>query len=148
MAVGHSSGGYAATALAEQRCDLVTALSLINTGLSMDAFIAPETTVLDPARWPPSDERIRYFASMGFREGYDVPSELVEELRGMTYQAVTAAARAAGAYLSQRALPARLTAVGKPLQVIFGDQDRRWRPSSVADYRAVPGARVEVLTGA
>ncbi|WEV24794.1 alpha/beta hydrolase [Streptomyces sp. 71268] len=148
VAVGHSSGGYAVTALAEQRSDLVTALALINTGPSMDAFIAPRTTVLDPARWPPTDERIRQFASTGFREGYDVPRELIEELRGMTYQAVTAAARAASAYLGQRALPARLTAVGKPLQVIFGDQDRRWRPSSAADYRAVPGARVDVLTGA
>ncbi|MFD4998553.1 alpha/beta fold hydrolase [Streptomyces buecherae] len=148
MAVGHSSGGYAATALAEQRSDLVTGLALINTGPSMDAFIAPETTVLDPARWPPTDEGIRQFASTAFREGFDVPRELIEELRGMTYQAVTAAARAASAYLSQRALPARLTAVGKPLQVIFGDQDRRWRPSSAADYRAVPGARVDVLTGA
>ncbi|QKW52953.1 alpha/beta fold hydrolase [Streptomyces buecherae] len=148
VAVGHSSGGYAATALAEQRSDLVAALALISTGPSMNAFIAPETAVLDPARWPPTDEGIRQFASTGFREGYDVPRELVEELRGMTNQAVTAAARAASAYLSQRALPVRLTAVGKPLQVIFGDQDRRWRPSSAADYRAVPGARVDVLTGA
>jgi pimeloyl-ACP methyl ester carboxylesterase len=39
-------------------------------------------------------------------------------------------------------------ALGKPLQVIFGDQDRRWRPSSAADYRVVPGAKVELLPGA
>ena len=32
IAVGHSSGGAAATALAERRPDLVTALALINTG--------------------------------------------------------------------------------------------------------------------
>ncbi|MFE6631885.1 alpha/beta fold hydrolase, partial [Streptomyces rochei] len=26
--------------------------------------------------------------------------------------------------------------------------DRRWRPASAADYRVVPGARVELLPGA
>ena len=38
--VGHSTGGYVATALAEQRGDLVTALALIDTGPRMDAFIS------------------------------------------------------------------------------------------------------------
>lgn len=147
-AVGHSSGGYPVTALAERRPDLLTGLVLINTGPHMDAFIAPETTGLDPADWPPTDERIRHFASAGFREGYQVPSELVDDLRSMTYHAVTAAMRASISYLRQQALPERLTAVGKPLQVIFGDQDRRWRPASAADYRDVPGARVELLSGA
>ncbi|WP_323177940.1 alpha/beta fold hydrolase [Streptomyces sp. NBC_00083] len=41
----------------------------------------------------------------------------------------------------------RLTALGNPLLVIFGEDDRRWRSSSAADYRAVPGARVELLPG-
>ncbi|WP_030674483.1 alpha/beta fold hydrolase [Streptomyces rimosus] len=148
IAVGHSSGGYAATALAEQRPDLVTALTLINTGPSMDAFIAPGPITLDPTQWPPTDEQIRRFASTGFRAGYPVPQELVDELRGMTYHAVTAAMQASTAYLNQRALPNRLTTLGKPLQVIFGDQDRRWRPSSAADYRVVPDAQVELLPGA
>ncbi|GAB7028854.1 alpha/beta hydrolase [Streptomyces sp. NPDC021749] len=148
VVVGHSSGGYAATALAEQRPDLVTALVLINTGPSMDAFLAPGPTAIDPAQWPPSDEQIRQFASTGFRAGYEVPQQLVDELRGMTYHAVTAAMQASIAYLSQQALPERLTALGKPLQVIFGDQDRRWRPSSAADYGVVPGAKVAWLPDA
>ncbi|MEV5877310.1 alpha/beta hydrolase [Streptomyces sp. NPDC052101] len=147
-AVGHSSGGYAATALAEQRPDLVTALVLINTGPSLDAFIAPEPTTIDPTQWPPTDEQIRQFASTGFRTGYQVPQELVDELRSMKYHAVTAAMQASTAYLKQHALPSRLTALGKPLQVIFGDQDRRWRPSSAAAYRVVPDAKVELLPGA
>ncbi|MGW0580155.1 alpha/beta fold hydrolase [Streptomyces sp. NPDC002920] len=148
IAVGHSSGGYAATALAEQRPDLVTALTLINTGPDMDAFIAQGPIAIDAAQWPPADEQIRQFASIGFRTGYQVPQELVDELRGMTYRAVVAAMQASTAYLNQHALPDRLMALGKPLQVIFGDQDRRWRPSSAADYRVVPGARVELLPGA
>lgn len=148
LVVGHSSGGYAATALAEQRPDLVTALALINTGPRMDAFIAPGPTAFDPARCPPTDEQIRRFASTGFRAGHQVPQELVDELRGMTYRAVSAAMQASTAYLTRRALPDRLAVLGKPLQVIFGDQDRRWRPSSAADYRVVPGATVELLPGA
>ncbi|MFF2849972.1 alpha/beta fold hydrolase [Streptomyces sp. NPDC058001] len=148
VVVGHSSGGYAATALAEQRPDLVTALVLINTGPGMDAFTAPGPAVIDPARWPPTDDQIRQFASTAFRAGYEVPQELVDELRGMTYHAVTTAMQASVAYLNRQALPDRLRTLGKPLQVIFGDQDRRWRPSSAADYRVVPGARVELLPGA
>ena len=31
--------------------------------------------------------------------------------------------------------------------VIFGADDRRWRSSSAAAYRVVPGARVELLPG-
>ncbi|MFD9540323.1 alpha/beta fold hydrolase [Streptomyces sp. NPDC060022] len=148
VVVGHSSGGYAATALTEQRPDLVTALALISTGPGMDAFIAPGPAAFHPAQWPPTDEQIRQFASPGFRAGFQVPQELVDELRGMPFGAVTAAMQASTAYLDERALPDRLMALGKPLQVIFGDEDRRWRPSSAADYRVVPGARVDFLPGA
>jgi len=50
-------------------------------------------------------------------------------------------------YLSQRSIPDRVAALGLPVLVIFGGDDRRWRSSSAADYRAVPGARVELLPG-
>ncbi|MET8820780.1 alpha/beta hydrolase [Streptomyces sp. WAC04189] len=148
LAVGHSSGGCAVTALAERRPDLVTALVLVNTGPALDAFIAAEPMPLDPARWPPTDDQIRRFASTGFRAGHPVPQELVDELRGMTHHAVTASMRATTDYLKKQALPDRLAVLGKPLLVVFGDQDRRWRPASAADYRVVPGARVELLPGA
>ncbi len=146
--VGHSSGGYMATALAEQRPELVTALVLVNTGPAMDAFLAPDGAALDPARWPPSDAEVRAFASTGFRAGFEVPRELVDELREMSFPALAASMQASVAYLTARSLPERLVSVGKPLLVVFGDQDRRWRPSSAAGYRVVPDARVEMLPGA
>ncbi|MBB4931728.1 pimeloyl-ACP methyl ester carboxylesterase [Lipingzhangella halophila] len=31
--------------------------------------------------------------------------------------------------------------------MIFGEEDRRWRSSSAAEYRAVAGAHVELLPG-
>ncbi|MEU0569408.1 alpha/beta hydrolase [Nonomuraea sp. NPDC005983] len=148
IVVGHSSGGAAATALAEQRPDLVTALALINTGPSLDAFIAPETAAIGPSQWPLTDEQLRRFASTGFsRAGYQIPEELLDEVRAMTFHTLTATMQATRDYLEQRALPDRLAALGKPLLVIFGEDDRRWRSSSAADYRTVPGATIELLPG-
>ncbi|MGW2703864.1 alpha/beta fold hydrolase [Streptomyces sp. NPDC001340] len=146
--VGHSSGGVVATALAEQRPDLVTALALINTGPSLDAFIATESAAIGLSQWPPTDEQLRRFSSTGFsRAGYKIPEELLDDVRGMTHHSLTMSMRATRSYLEQRALPDRLTVLGKPLLVIFGEDDRRWRSSSASDYRAVPGARVELLPG-
>ncbi|MEV0233044.1 alpha/beta hydrolase [Nonomuraea sp. NPDC050786] len=148
IAVGHSSGGMVATALAEQRPDLVTALALINTGPSMDALIAQESAAIGPAQWPPTDEQIRRLASTGFsRAGYQMPQEFVDEVRGMSFHAFAAVMQAPGSYLERQALPDRLAVLGKPLLVIFGEEDRRWRSSSAADYRTVPGATVELLPG-
>jgi pimeloyl-ACP methyl ester carboxylesterase len=49
--------------------------------------------------------------------------------------------------VKEQALPDRLAPLGKPLLVIFGEEDRRWRSSAAADYRAVPGARIDMLPG-
>jgi len=154
--VGHSTGGSVATALAEQRPDLVTALALIDSGPNPDAFISDGfvggllfVPVVGQLLWRLRTDRIvRQGLSTAFsRRGYEAPRQLVDDIRGMTYHALTATSRAVDDYLEQRTLPDRLTAVGKPLLVIFGQQDRRWRSSSAADYRAVPGARVELLPG-
>ncbi|MEU8525583.1 MULTISPECIES: alpha/beta fold hydrolase [Streptomyces] len=146
VVVGHSSGGVVATALAEQRPDLVTALALINTGPSLDAFIAPESAATGPSQWPPTDEQLRRFASTGFsRVDYQIPEELLDDVRGMTAHTFAATMRGTRSYLEQRALPDRLAVLGKPLLVVFGEDDRRWRSSSAADYRVVPGAKVELL---
>jgi len=148
VVVGHSSGGVTATALAEERPELVSAVVLVNTGPSLGAFIATGSGAAAPAQWPPSDEQIRQFASTGFsRPGYRVPDALLGEVRAMTPHSFTATMGATRAYLEERALPERLAVLGKPLLVLFGEDDRRWRSSSAADYHAVPGARVELLPG-
>ncbi|MGV9346132.1 alpha/beta fold hydrolase [Streptomyces spiralis] len=148
VVVGHSSGGVVATALAEERPGLVTALALVNTGPSLEAFVAPESDPSGLSQWPPTGEQLRRFASTGFsRAGYRIPEELLDDVRGMTHHTFTATMRATRSYLEQRALPDRLTVLGKPLLVIFGEDDRRWRSSSASDYRVVSGARVELLPG-
>jgi pimeloyl-ACP methyl ester carboxylesterase len=156
IAVGHSTGGSVATALAEQRPDLVTAVALIDTGPNPDAVI-PQGLVsrlmpiplVGQLLWQlRTDSLIRQSMDTGFsRPGYRIPPQLVDDARGTTYHAFTATSRAAHHYLNQHALPDRLAALGKPLLVIFGEDDRRWRSASAADYRAVPGARVELLPG-
>ncbi|MDQ0578142.1 pimeloyl-ACP methyl ester carboxylesterase [Streptomyces rishiriensis] len=50
-----------------------------------------------------------------------------------------------GAYIAERRVPARLTALGVPVLVIFGAADRRWDPSSAHQYATVLNARVEQL---
>jgi pimeloyl-ACP methyl ester carboxylesterase len=148
VAVGHSSGGAAATALAEQRPDLVAALVLINTGPHLGAHTAPPMA-FDPSQWPDvSDDQLRQYASRAFsRPGYQIPPELFNEMRAMTFHSLTTATQSSRDYVKEQALPDRLAPLGKPLLVIFGEEDRRWRSSSAADYRTVPGARIEMLPG-
>lgn len=156
IVVGHSTGGSVATALAEQRHDLVTALALVNTGPRPDAYISQgpvsrlmPVPVVGQLLWRlRTDGVLRHIMSTGFsRHGFEIPQRLVDDARATTYPAFTATLREADEYLQQRALPDRLTALGKPLLVIFGKEDRRWRSSSAAEYCSVPGATVELLTG-
>jgi len=149
IVVGHSSGGYTATALAEQQPDMVTALALINTGPCMDALIAAPEGAIDPAQWPHlTDAQLRQAASTGFsRPGYQPPQQLLDDVRCMTYHTFTTTMQASGAYIQQQPLPERLAPLGTPLLVIYGEDDRRWRSSSAADYHAVLGAHVEMLPG-
>jgi len=147
IVVGHSSGGAFATALAEQRPDLVTALVLINTGPTMAAYIAKEVPIRGASWTDLTDDQIRQAMSDGFRPGFEIPQSFVDQFRDIDFHVFGAISQAIRAYLNERSLPERLAPLGKPLLVIFGEEDRRWRPSSADDYRAVPDATVEMLPG-
>ncbi|MFE6667416.1 alpha/beta fold hydrolase [Streptomyces sp. NPDC057697] len=148
VVVGHSSGGVVATSLAEQRPGLVTALAFINTGPGLGALIGSGSAAGGPSQWPPTDEQLRRMASTGFsRTGYRVPEELLDDVRAMTLHTFLTTMDATRSYLEQRPLPDRLAGLGKPLLVLFGEDDRRWRSSSALDYRAVAGAEIVFLPG-
>ncbi|MFI7666588.1 alpha/beta fold hydrolase [Nocardia sp. NPDC049526] len=101
---------------------------------------APACTNPDPTSQPGA-KRLRH-------DDFPIPQQFVDDLSEMTYHARTATAAASSDYLNQRTLPDRLTALGKPLLVIFGEQDRRWRfATSTAEYRTVPGATVVTMPG-
>lgn len=154
-AVGHSSGGYPATALAERRPDLVASLALISTGPSLDAFL-PQPLVLRLLLAPPfgpllwsrrSDAMIRKGIGATLARPVDIPDDVVAEVRGITYRAFRKVAHSNIAYVTERSVPDRLAALGVPVLVIFGAADPRWEPSSAHRYDAVPDARVELLPG-
>jgi pimeloyl-ACP methyl ester carboxylesterase len=154
-AVGHSSGGYVATALAEQRPDLVRSLALISSGPSLDALL-PQPFLLrvllappfGPLLWPRrSNAMIRRGMSVAFTRPVDIPDDLIAEMRGITYRAMRTVLRRNTAYIAERSVPERLAALEVPVLVIFGAADRRWEPSSAHQYDAVPNARVELLPG-
>lgn len=153
--IGHSTGGAVATALAEQRPSVVAALALIDTGPSPDAYLSqgllPRVLLVQlPGRllWRlRTKDTIRQAMRTAFTRPVDISEVIIEHALGMTYRAVAGTSRASLDYLGQRSLPSRLAALGLPVLVVFGTADRRWRSSSAAAYRAVPGARVVFLPG-
>lgn len=152
---GHSMGCMVATALAEQRPDKVAALALIDMGPSLDAAMPEGLLVrLLLARFPGrllwrlrNEATIRKALSSAFTRPVDIPGAIIEGALGMTHRALAGTARGSLAYMRRRSLPDRLAALGVPVLVIFGTEDARYPSSSAAAYRAVPGARVELLPG-
>ncbi|MFI1917597.1 alpha/beta fold hydrolase [Nocardia sp. NPDC020380] len=153
IVVGHSTGGYVATALAAQRRDLVTAIALVDTGSRLDAFTdnGPAGALLAVPSigrllWPIlPDAAIRASLSSAFNDDVTIPPQIVADVRGMTYRSLTATSAASDTFLQQRQEPARLAELGLPVMVLFGTRDRRWPAASFQDYRAVPGVRLESL---
>jgi pimeloyl-ACP methyl ester carboxylesterase len=153
--IGHSSGGIVATALAEQRPGEVAALALINTGPGPEAKI-PDPPLARLLNAPlagrllwrlKTEATIRKAARTAFTRPVDIPDALIAHMQEMTYRSFTATMHAYWDYICQRSIPDRIAELGLPALVIFGADDRRWRSSSAAAYRAVPGARVELLPG-
>jgi pimeloyl-ACP methyl ester carboxylesterase len=154
-AIGHSTGGCVATALAEQRPGLVSALALIDIGPDLDAYMSQGLLgrlLLAPLPgrllWRLRTEAtIRKALASAFTRPIAIPDTIIEATMGMTHRALAATSRASDDYLKQQSLSGRLAALGLPVLVIFGTDDHRCRASSAAAYRAVPGARVELLPG-
>ncbi|TLF76570.1 alpha/beta fold hydrolase [Nocardia cyriacigeorgica] len=153
--VGHSSGGYVATALVERRPDLVGELILVSTGPSLSALL-PEPPIVRALSTPPfgplvwtirTESMIRRAVAATAAKPVTIPDEVLTDLRRMTYRTFRAILAANGDYLAARPVPERLIDAGKPALVIFGDADPRWDPASAREYEAVPGAEVQYLHG-
>jgi pimeloyl-ACP methyl ester carboxylesterase len=153
MVVGHSSGGYVATALAERRRDLVGSLALISSGPRPDALL-PQQALLRALLAPPlgpllwlarSDATIRKGLSLTCNLPVDVPDDVVADVRRIGYRTFRTVLRRNGEYIAERSLPERLAVLGVPVMVIFGTADPRWDPSSVHRYDVVPDVHIEQL---
>lgn len=153
--VGHSSGGYVATALAEQRPDLVRSVALISSGPRPDALLAQPLILrvllgrpLGPLVWSRrSDAMIRKAIGATTARPVDVPDDAVADFKRVSYGVFKAVSRCNVAYIAERSVPDRLAALTVPVLAIFGAADPRWDPLSVHQYEAVPNARIELLSG-
>jgi pimeloyl-ACP methyl ester carboxylesterase len=155
IVIGHSSGCMTATALAEQRPDAVVRLALIDMGPNLDAKL-PESPIFKLLEVPligrllwrlRTPASIQKAARSGTARPVEIPVDFVERAQKLTRRDVVETLRGSRDYLGERGLPDRLTPLGRPVLVIFGADDGRWRSSSSAAYQAVPGARVELLPG-
>ena len=64
----------------------------------------------------------------------------------MTYPAYKDSAVAGEEYTETRGLPDRLTEIGKPLLVIFGEEDQIYDArEALSAYAAIPGARTRLI---
>ncbi|MFD3401260.1 alpha/beta fold hydrolase [Kribbella sp. NPDC058693] len=153
--VGHSSGGYVATSLAEQRPELVKSMVLLSTGPRLEA-LRPQRAIIRALSGPPlgrliwalrSDKLIRKGISAVCAVEVDIPDELVADLRGLPYRDFVDVLRCNGEYITERGVPERLAKLDVPLLVVFGAADPRWDPASAKEYAVVPGARIEMLPG-
>lgn len=155
IAVGHSTGGAIATALADHPCVAVIALALIDTGPSVDAYLRPgglgrliSMPVIGRILWAMrSDSTIRKGLSSAFTREIHIDPQIVADVRGMNHRAFTTTPKETMKYLARQSLPDRLRELALPVLVIFGVEDRRWRASSTAGYGAVPNVAVELLPG-
>jgi pimeloyl-ACP methyl ester carboxylesterase len=152
---GHSSGGYVATALAEQRPDLVRSIVLIGTGPRLDA-LRPQPLLLRALLAPPfgpliwsvrSDKMIRAGLRATTVRPVEISDEVVAGVRGTTYRSMRGVLSGNHAYLAERCVPDRLKELGLPVLMIQGASDPRWDPAAAHRYETVPGARVEFLPG-
>lgn len=153
--VGHSTGGYVATSLAEHRPALVSGIVLIGTGPSRSAYSGGPTgdllatPVAGQLLWRlRTDGLLRNALSSAVRDpDRHITPHMIDDLRGVSYHALTATSRGAHAYLELQPMPPRLSALGTPLLVIGGAEDVRWRPASYSQYASVPESHVDVVSG-
>jgi pimeloyl-ACP methyl ester carboxylesterase len=156
IVIGHSTGGMVATAMAEQRRDLVAAMVLIATGPSSGAFIPQNALyrlmfvpLIGPLLWRLRTEAaVRKGLSTAFTADVDIPAQIIADVRAMRYRAFSATPKETMKYVARRSIPARLAELTIPALVVFGALDRRWRSSSGAEYGFLPDVDVEIIPGA
>jgi pimeloyl-ACP methyl ester carboxylesterase len=155
VVVGHSMGGAVATALAEQRPDVMSGLVIIDTPpdpkdaeLPFAARIGFVPVIGEATKRIATDGMVKKGLEDAFAPGYDVPDQFVDDFNRMTYSAYDGSHNGATDFGDERPLDARLADVGKPLLVIFGARDQIVDPDSAAGYKRVKGARVTMIPNA
>ncbi len=153
--VGHSLGGNVATALAEQSPALVAGVTIIDDAPSRDygglggtAKLA-RMPLIGQALWRISpDFMVRKSIEQAFAPGFPVADKYVEDINEMTYTAYKDSYTEGTDFTAESPLNTRLTAVGKPLLVIFGEEDQIFPArESISAYAAIPGVQTMLIPG-
>jgi pimeloyl-ACP methyl ester carboxylesterase len=159
--VGHAMGGAVAVALAERAPELVPRLAILDEGPdnSFGSFPLLARLGLAPVLGEllhrlVSDGMVRDGYDAAFAEGFDLavgfddPDQVVRDFRRMTFSSYKRSTEEEEAYLAARRLDHRASELGIPLLVAFGERDRFFRADeSAAAFRALPDARVEIVSG-
>jgi pimeloyl-ACP methyl ester carboxylesterase len=162
--VGHSLGFSVATALAERSPGLVSRLVDIDQAPNNDDYggsyplaaklgyvplIGQAVSRLVP------DFEIRNSYDVAFAPGYnrasgfEDPDQPVVDFHAMTYKAYKNSNSGERDYVSEKPLDDRLTAIAKPLLVIFGSEDQLYdAEKATAAYKDVRGAQTTIVEGA
>jgi pimeloyl-ACP methyl ester carboxylesterase len=151
--VGHSMGGMVTTALAERDPRRVEGMVLIDTPPDKDSGELPFTARLgfvpvigEAVRRVVPDRIVRKGLESEFANGFEVPDQFVKDFRKMTYTSYDESHNAADDFVSERSIPARLAATGKPLIVIYGAEDELVDPKSIREYaNGVPGVGTRTI---
>jgi pimeloyl-ACP methyl ester carboxylesterase len=131
---GHALGGLVATAVAEQAPDRVERLIAINSPVTLGSRLTTHSAAgrlllrkgIGQVAWQArTDLLLRLSLADSFAPGFDPPEQVIQDLRSGTRTGFMKSSRAVDAYLRERPLPARFSALQMPTAVIFGSQDRR-----------------------
>jgi pimeloyl-ACP methyl ester carboxylesterase len=154
IVVGHSLGGAVAVAVAEESPDLVGGVGIVDTepdtsygSLSLTAR-AVSTPVIGEGLWRVKvDWSVRKGLEEAFAPGFEVPDQFVEDVERMTYTAYDDSHSAFDSYVDESPLDQRLTALGKPLLVIFGAEEQIVDDprKALSAYAAVDGAQTALV---
>lgn len=152
--VGHSMGGFVATAVAERDPDVVERIAVVDT--PGDRGLVDELALARLACWPivgPAVDRLRRVNAVthsalqtGFASDFPVPEFAYRSLERLTHRGVCESD--AGDELNrERAVADRLAGLNKPVLVVWGERDVLTPTGrNVVRYRAA-GLQPRVITG-
>lgn len=92
-----------------------------------------------------TDGTIRNGFGDAFADGTPVPQEFVDDFRDTTFTSSTASRSGTMDWLDDTSAPERLRDAGVPLLAVNGGEDKSVEPAALPSWRAVPGARTELL---
>lgn len=150
IVVGHSMGALVATAMAEQRPDLVGGLADLDEPARFEHLTFPLLArlyvkpLIGPLMHRMATHRSRRFGLRSlFAAGFEVPDALVTEQRAATYPALVHSYRGLERWMRKRAVDERLARARIPVLIIWGEDSRLVAPAARGvDYENVATARV------